>query len=224
MICENCNIEYSIKYGSGRFCSQKCARSYSTKQNRDLINSKVSKALLDKQIAIKHKLKCALCQIEFEVSHNKRDQIYCSFSCSSKDKWNDVDFRENMSNLLSKAAHRRHDANEDFGWRTRSKFDASYPELIAMKILDDLQIEYTKEFRVGKYFIDFAILNKKIAIEIDGRQHSLPERILSDNKKDEFLKQNDWKIFRIKWPNDLIKEKIIEILKTNNLYECSSVS
>lgn len=31
MICENCGKEHDGSYGSGRFCSKKCARSYSTK-------------------------------------------------------------------------------------------------------------------------------------------------------------------------------------------------
>ena len=33
MICENCGKNYNIIYGSGRFCSEKCARSYSTKNS-----------------------------------------------------------------------------------------------------------------------------------------------------------------------------------------------
>lgn len=32
-ICENCKKECNTPYGSGRFCSQKCARSFSTKKD-----------------------------------------------------------------------------------------------------------------------------------------------------------------------------------------------
>ena len=45
MLCENCNIEHTGSYGSGRFCSAKCARSYSTKNKREEINTKISKKL-----------------------------------------------------------------------------------------------------------------------------------------------------------------------------------
>ena len=31
MKCENCGIEHDGKYGSGRFCSVKCARGFSSK-------------------------------------------------------------------------------------------------------------------------------------------------------------------------------------------------
>jgi len=35
MTCQNCNIELLAVYGSGRFCSLKCARSFSTKKKRE---------------------------------------------------------------------------------------------------------------------------------------------------------------------------------------------
>lgn len=45
MNCENCNEEHDGSYGSGRFCCQKCSRSFSTKEKRLEINKKVSKKL-----------------------------------------------------------------------------------------------------------------------------------------------------------------------------------
>ena len=42
MICENCNERHIGAYGSGRFCSEKCARAFSTKAKRKEINKKVS--------------------------------------------------------------------------------------------------------------------------------------------------------------------------------------
>lgn len=43
--CENCDLEHNGNYGSGRFCNDKCARSFSTKKNREQINKKVSEKL-----------------------------------------------------------------------------------------------------------------------------------------------------------------------------------
>ena len=45
MKCENCNCKHDKSYGSGRFCSSKCARGFSTKNKREEINKKVSKKL-----------------------------------------------------------------------------------------------------------------------------------------------------------------------------------
>ena len=47
--CENCNVEHNGTYGSGRFCSSKCARGYSTKEKRVEINIKVSEKLKGKK-------------------------------------------------------------------------------------------------------------------------------------------------------------------------------
>ena len=45
--CENCSSEHDGFYGSGRFCSIKCSRGFSTKAKRKEINEKVSKKLKD---------------------------------------------------------------------------------------------------------------------------------------------------------------------------------
>ena len=50
MKCENCGIEHDGIYGSGRFCSEKCARGFTTKFNRDEISRKVSLTLGGKGI------------------------------------------------------------------------------------------------------------------------------------------------------------------------------
>lgn len=46
MNCENCNQQHDGTYGSGRFCNELCARSFSSKAKRKEINEKVSKVLL----------------------------------------------------------------------------------------------------------------------------------------------------------------------------------
>ena len=40
-----CDIDHDGSFGSGRFCSLKCARAFSTAEKRKLINEKVSKTL-----------------------------------------------------------------------------------------------------------------------------------------------------------------------------------
>jgi 5-methylcytosine-specific restriction endonuclease McrA len=45
MKCENCGSEHEGSYGSGRFCSSKCARGFSTKNSREDINEKVRQKL-----------------------------------------------------------------------------------------------------------------------------------------------------------------------------------
>ena len=45
MKCENCGKEHDGTYGSGRFCSEKCARGFSTKKDRSEISRRVSISL-----------------------------------------------------------------------------------------------------------------------------------------------------------------------------------
>ena len=76
MYCENCNKEHDGSYGSGRFCSTKCSRGFSTKAKRSLINEKVRKKLSHNKLK-----KVCICGESFETK--KKKQIYCSRKCSS---------------------------------------------------------------------------------------------------------------------------------------------
>lgn len=76
MNCENCQNEHEGTYGSGRFCSSKCARGFSTKEKRSLINEKVS-------LKLKKELKSLIC--EYCKSEFMRDETrkFCSRECSN---------------------------------------------------------------------------------------------------------------------------------------------
>lgn len=103
--CENCKKEHSKEYGSGRFCSSKCARGFSTKAKRKEINKKVSKTIkdkLDSGISVGFSRptkkvvprKCLFCNGIFNTKKN--NQRFCSKDCSFKSslsgsgKWKSV--------------------------------------------------------------------------------------------------------------------------------------
>ena len=50
--------------------------------------------------------------------------------------------------------------------------------------------------------VGFAFIDKKVALEIDGRTHDDVEIINKDKRKDNFLKSKGWQVYRIKWIND----------------------
>jgi len=95
----------------------------------------------------------------------------------------------------------------------------SYPE----KYFDEVfncEFEYEKYLQVGIYHIDFAVIDKMIAIEVDGEQHYLDRKIVeSDKRKNKYLIENGWDIIRIRWSdyqkmNRTEKEiYIIELIK-----------
>jgi hypothetical protein len=57
MKCECCDTEHDGTYGSGRFCSSKCARGFSTKNKRQEINAQVSKSLTGRKLEEEHRKK-----------------------------------------------------------------------------------------------------------------------------------------------------------------------
>ena len=61
--------------------------------------------------------------------------------------------------------------------------------------------DIVNEYAQYPYFIDFAFLNIKLAVELDGACHfkNGKERIEHDKKKDAALIENGWSIFRIKF-------------------------
>lgn len=106
--------------------------------------------------------------------------------------------RKQISNSM-KIAHAEGRANN---WQDSKKYNnSSYPELFFEKVIKNEfnDKNYIREFRVGPYAIDFAWVDKKLAIEIDGKQHEYPEHQQRDIRKDEFLESEGWKILRIKW-------------------------
>lgn len=98
MICENCKEETEKKYGSGRFCSQKCSRSFSTKAKREEINLKVCKTFKEKGFT-KNKVDkiCEYCRSTFSVKYKKRNQKTCSIGCSRKLTWSSDERRMKAS-------------------------------------------------------------------------------------------------------------------------------
>jgi very-short-patch-repair endonuclease len=78
----------------------------------------------------------------------------------------------------------------------------SYPEQFFIDVIaNEFQDkEYTFQYPLGKYAIDFAWPGKKIAIEIDGEQHyTQPEQQARDRRKEELLAAEGWQLLRLRW-------------------------
>lgn len=82
-ICENCGLEHNGSYGSGRFCSEKCAKSYSTKnESKELKEANCiicgRKIYINKRASTKT-CKCKKCQ---KLHHKPSDLKVCKI-CGS---------------------------------------------------------------------------------------------------------------------------------------------
>jgi very-short-patch-repair endonuclease len=105
---------------------------------------------------------------------------------------------------------------EKTAWR---QANMSYPEKLFKNKVEELELHkkylIIRERSFFPYFIDFAFENEKVAIEIDGKQHELPERKESDQEKDDLLMKDGWKVYRIEAKQILerLDDVMMEVIK-----------
>jgi very-short-patch-repair endonuclease len=106
---------------------------------------------------------------------------------------------------------------EKTAWRLNGGM--SYPEIVFKKELEDRGLDklYTieREKSVFPYYIDFAFLENRVAVEIDGSQHKEEARLNKDITKDKILSKEGWRVFRVeaKQVRRDVKEVVNEVLK-----------
>ena len=69
--------------------------------------------------------------------------------------------------------------------------------------LKKLPLNVRRQHNIENYIVDFYIAEKKIVIEVDGRQHTSPEHKAADDKRDSVLKA--WGITVLRYSNDSIR-------------------
>jgi hypothetical protein len=193
MNCENCDIEHTGEYGSGRFCSSKCARGFSTKAKRKEINAKISNTLTgtgNSDVS----LQCKYCTKEFKVPYKKRHQKCCSLSCSRSLNYLNPIFRDKISKSLKK--HYKDPKNRDrlrdigrkggFGTRGYTKYGVHFQSKLEKKcfeLLEDLQIEFTPHKNIPKSskVSDIYLIKSSIWIELDGIDREARKEWLGEN-------------------------------------------
>lgn len=118
---------------------------------------------------------------------------------------------------------------EKTAWRLSN---ISYPEKIFLEKLLDMEMNnrylIIREMSFHPYFIDFAFINEKVAVEIDGSQHILPDRKLQDDKKDKILIENDWRVFRVTATEvilniDSVMDNLINFINSDVIYETTGI-
>ena len=117
------------------------------------------------------------------------------------------------------------------GWKSRNI--TSYAEKFWKQVLDNNNIQYVCEYVLEygnkgngeRYFLDFyiEINDRKIDLEIDGKQHLCEDRKEHDKIRDEYIKSKGIEIYRIPWNEinsengkQLMKEKINKFLDFYN--------
>lgn len=215
--CPVCKNKFTTQLNHPRekkTCSHKCGNVFfkrnHTEEEKNKIREGIKKycisvgKLLHKESDPRRLEKQIICKGCIKPFHPRNlESKYCSPNCRNQSP----EYRKKISDTVKKrVANGTHN-----GWNSRNI--VSYPEKFFMNVLNNNNISYQHNKKVGKYFIDFAITEKMVALEIDGKQHLIEDRQKSDLLKDTFLKNRGWFVYRIPWKsinNDLGKKYISE--------------
>jgi very-short-patch-repair endonuclease len=69
--------------------------------------------------------------------------------------------------------------------------------------LKRLPLNVRRQHNIENYIVDFYIAERKVVIEVDGRQHKLPEHKEADAKRDEELAS--WDITVLRYSNESVR-------------------
>ena len=182
--CPVCGIIFEVTIGKPKqqtTCSHSCSNTFynrHTTSSRDKISKSLKKYFKNKPIVNRIRIK-------LPILHTK----ICK-SCKTPFYTNDIHGRKTCSQECRIRLT---------SWKSRKI--RSYPELFFENVLIKNKIPYTCELNCGKYFIDFAIhlADRKIALEVDGKQHLMEDRKQKDKEKDKYLSESGWLVYRINW-------------------------
>ena len=76
--------------------------------------------------------------------------------------------------------------------------------------LKRLPCNVRRQHNIENYIVDFYIAEKKIVIEVDGRQHLLSEHKEADEQRDAAL--SSWEITVLRYSNDSIKNNFNTVI------------
>ncbi|MEQ8328806.1 MAG: endonuclease domain-containing protein [Parvibaculum sp.] len=66
-----------------------------------------------------------------------------------------------------------------------------------------LGVHFRRQHRVGPYIVDFACLERKLIVEVDGGQHNEPKGLARDDRRTAFLNRDGYTVLRF-WNNDVL--------------------
>lgn len=79
-------------------------------------------------------------------------------------------------------------------------------------------LKFRRQHPIGKYIVDFICLERKVVVELDGGQHTEPEKKEYDSERDYWLKQEGYRVLRF-WDNEVLlnTKGVLEVIRENCL-------
>jgi very-short-patch-repair endonuclease len=63
---------------------------------------------------------------------------------------------------------------------------------------------FRRQATIGPYFADFACHDELLVIEVDGGGHALPDQIITDGTRNEYLRSRGYRVLRF-WNNEIFE-------------------
>lgn len=228
MICEFCGKEHDGVYGSGRFCNKSCRMKFiASKVKNRVYNLPIKEAKGNWQCRIcketfrtrrelqEHRKKYHTEYYKKPWNKGLTKEIDESLEKASRTYKKHIEeglilpsqqgkpVTEETKKKISESMKKAH--KEGRAWnigKSRWNNKHSYPEEFFIQVINN-EFEdknYVCEYPLEIYSLDFAWIEKKKCIEIDGDQHQRFEECKErDARKDECIYKNGWKVLRIEW-------------------------
>lgn len=172
----------TVDSGETRFCSNKCARSYSTYQKRETINTTVSNSLQGRERPdqqARENTSCKVCGETFERVKSS-SQKYCSVSCKNKcpdlrQRYREIAKERDFGGQTSRKTihYEKLDGTEV---QLHSSFEVQVAETLDENDIDwerPSAIEYQLEGETRRYYPDFYL--PKFDVYLDPKNDYLIE-------------------------------------------------
>lgn len=186
-ICENCGKEHDGTYGSGRFCSSKCSKGFSTKAKRKEINENVKNTLIRKINGgdtfgyIRHKTliekMCPTCKNTFQPK--KSTTIYCCVKCKTENK--ELKERQRLTCQKNCGGYREGSGRGKKSWYNsiiagpvylQSSWEVAYAKYLDINKINwkrnTQRFYYSDGIKFRYYIPDFYLIDEDTFIEIKG--------------------------------------------------------
>lgn len=125
----------------------------------------------------------AQCRTKAQIEKfNRRAKLICA-GCGNSFQIPQAWVRKGCGRFCSRACYRKYSGETG-------------PEIIARKCLESLSVSFVQEHKIGRFFIDFYIPDRMIALEIDGAYWHIPDAA-KDARRDDWLKRRGITVVRI---------------------------
>lgn len=69
------------------------------------------------------------------------------------------------------------------------------------------------QYRVGRYRLDFAWPDRRVAVEADGPHHWRPDVAMKDAVRDSWLRSRGWLVFRVDEMSGNLEEQLVRVVE-----------